>query len=198
MEGSIRVSNVAVLCWYVALVPNLAVPGVSVILARKVHPFALPAKNANRPQVNFLWLNVTVNSSALGVGRAVLSVFLALLYRRLLPLSVHRAAVGADSPVPGVHYLARIIGHLAPTVVRLVPTVVYLAPSVDRLVVSVDRLAVSVDHLALDVDRLGLRLAAPLLSADYLALHEYQPAINVDSPVRSVGLSFNVLSERLP
>ena len=233
MEGSIRVSNVAVLCWYVALVPNLAVPEVSVILARKVRPFALPTKNANRPQVNFLSLNVTVNSSALGVDRAVLSVFLPPPYTRLLALSVHRAAVGADSPVPGVHYLAHVVGHLASTVDRLAVSVDRLAVSVDRLAVSVDRLALTVDrlalnveylalnvdrlalsvdrlavsvdypalnvdHLALDVDRLGLRLAAPSLNADHLALYEYHPATSVDSPVRSVGLSFDVLSKRLP
>ena len=67
--------------------PSLTVPGVSVILARKVHPFALPAKNANRLQVNFLSLNVTVSPSVLRVDRAVLSVFLSLPHTHLLPLS---------------------------------------------------------------------------------------------------------------
>ena len=147
-----------------ALVPNLAVPGVSVILARKVRPFALPAKNANRQQVNFLSLNVAVNSSVLCVDRAVLSVFLPLPYARLLPLSVHRAAVGADSPVPGVQYLAHIVGHLA-------STVDHLAPTVDHLVVSVVRLAPTVDHLAVSVDRLALNVECLALAVDRLALN---------------------------
>ena len=130
MEGSIRASNVAVLCWYVALVPNLTVPQVSVILARNERPFALPAKNANRPQVSFSSLLVTVNSSALD---------------RLAPIG-HYLVLTGDHLALMVHYLALIV-------VRLAVSVDHPALIVVRLAVSVDRLSLTVGHPALTVVR---------------------------------------------